>query len=132
MTYDVNTSQISSIYFYLTAYKLAHLPEDRKKLLEHEPSMWNAGWSHGKEKLGDIPDVSKGSFYANPLYPYFSLPTFLSSFSFLFFFILFLIYAMYDDAVTEADRTKYPFFYPKNIWPSEVFFSPFLSSLRLL
>jgi isopenicillin N synthase-like dioxygenase len=74
------------------AHKLAHLPEDRKKLLEHEPSMWNAGWSHGKEKLGDIPDLSKGSFYANPLY---------------------------DDAATEADRAKYPFFYPKNIWPTE-------------
>lgn len=74
------------------AHKLAHLPEERKKLLEHEPSMWNAGWSHGKEKLGDIPDVSKGSFYANPLF---------------------------DDAVSEEERSKFPFFYPKNIWPTD-------------
>ena len=26
------------------------------------------GWSYGREKLGDKPDTSKGSFYANPLY----------------------------------------------------------------
>lgn len=58
----------NSFFYKLLAHKLAHLPEERKKLLEHEPSMWNAGWSHGKEKLGDIPDISKGSFYANPLY----------------------------------------------------------------
>jgi hypothetical protein len=30
--------------------------------------MWNAGWSLGREKLGDEPDFSKGSFYANPLF----------------------------------------------------------------
>jgi len=26
------------------------------------------GWSHGKEKLGDTPDIFKGSFSANPLF----------------------------------------------------------------
>ena len=30
--------------------------------------MYNVGWSHGKEKLGDKPDFAKGSFYANPLF----------------------------------------------------------------
>lgn len=74
------------------SHKLAHLPDDRKAILEHEPSMWNAGWSHGKEKLGDKPDFAKGSFYANPLY---------------------------DDAATPEEKEKYPFFSPKNIWPSE-------------
>lgn len=54
--------------------------------------MWNVGWSHGKEKLGDKPDFAKGSFYANPLY---------------------------DDAATQEEREKYPFFNPKNIWPTE-------------
>jgi hypothetical protein len=42
--------------------------QEKQKALEHEPSMYNVGWSHGKEKLGDTPDFAKGSFYANPLY----------------------------------------------------------------
>jgi len=32
----------------------------------HEESSYSFGWSHGKEKLQGMPDVSKGSFYANP------------------------------------------------------------------
>lgn len=46
----------------------AILLQDERKKLEHEPSMYNVGWSHGKEKLGDTPDFAKGSFYGNPLY----------------------------------------------------------------
>lgn len=42
-------------------HSLAHAPPDLKSKLEHEPSMWNVGWSHGKEKLGDTPDLAKGS-----------------------------------------------------------------------
>lgn len=42
--------------------------QDKRKKLEHEPSMYNVGWSHGKEKLGDTPDFAKGSFYGNPLF----------------------------------------------------------------
>ena len=34
----------------------------------HEPSKYSFGWSHGKEKLQGKPDVSKGSYYANPQY----------------------------------------------------------------
>jgi isopenicillin N synthase-like dioxygenase len=55
--------------------------------------MWNAGWSHGREKLGDKPDLAKGSFYFNPLY----------------------------DQVPVAAETKekYPFAFPDNLWPKE-------------
>ena len=74
------------------SHKLAHQPDEVKSKLEHEPSMWNAGWSHGKEKLGDKPDFAKGSFYANPLY---------------------------DLMATPEEVKKYPFFYPENIWPKE-------------
>lgn len=74
------------------SYKLAHLPEERQKLLEHPPSMFNVGWSHGKEKLGDKPDYAKGSFYANPLY---------------------------DEPGTPEEREKYPWALPINIWPTE-------------
>lgn len=73
------------------SYRLAHLPESEKAVIEDPGSMWNAGWSHGKEKFGDVPDLAKGSFYANPLF---------------------------DAAGTEELRKQYPFFYPRNLWPS--------------
>jgi hypothetical protein len=34
----------------------------------HSASYYSFGWSHGKEKLQGRPDLSKGSFYANPQY----------------------------------------------------------------
>lgn len=49
------------------SHKIAHLPESEKVKLEHPESMYNVGWSHGKEKMGDKPDTSKGSYYGNPL-----------------------------------------------------------------
>ena len=50
------------------AEKLATLPSDElEKITAHEAA-YQVGWSHGREKLeGDKPDLSKGSFYANPL-----------------------------------------------------------------
>jgi len=75
------------------SHKLAALPDDAKAKLEHEPSMWNSGWSHGKEKLGDKPDFAKGSFYFNPLHD--SVP------------------------VDNLLKAKYPFAYPDNIWPKD-------------
>eukprot|EP00808_Paulinella_micropora_P018464 g50016.t1 len=72
------------------AHAVAHLPAQEKAALEHSESMYNAGWSHGKEKLGDRPDLAKGSFYGNPLY---------------------------DQAGTEEELARHPFFYPRNIWP---------------
>lgn len=54
--------------------------------------MYNAGWSMGKEKIGDEPDTSKGSFYANPLY---------------------------DTPGTDEDKKEFPWALPDNIWPKE-------------
>ena len=50
------------------AEKLATLSnEELSKITAHEAA-YQVGWSHGREKLeGDKPDLSKGSFYANPL-----------------------------------------------------------------
>jgi len=74
------------------AHKLAHLPQETLEKLEDPASLYNAGWSHGKEKLGDKPDTAKGSFYFNPLT---------------------------DTPGTPEEREKYPVFYPQNIWPKE-------------
>ncbi|GMH86749.1 hypothetical protein TrVE_jg11929 [Triparma verrucosa] len=73
------------------AHTLAHLPKEELEKLEDEKSLYNAGWSHGKEKLGDKPDFAKGSFYFNPLT---------------------------DSPGTPAERSKYPVSYPCNIWPT--------------
>ena len=39
---------------------ISHLPALTLKSLESEKTLFNAGWSHGKEKLGDKPDLAKG------------------------------------------------------------------------
>eukprot|EP01129_Flabellula_baltica_P017359 TRINITY_DN9602_c0_g1_i1.p1 TRINITY_DN9602_c0_g1~~TRINITY_DN9602_c0_g1_i1.p1 ORF type:complete len:376 (+),score=87.03 TRINITY_DN9602_c0_g1_i1:29-1156(+) len=73
-------------------HRVAHLDQAIQQTLEDPTSLWNAGWSHGKEKLGDEPDFAKGSYYCNPVY---------------------------DDPGTPELKEKYPFFYPTNIWPTE-------------
>mmetsp|Transcript_8003 Transcript_8003/g.17842 ORF Transcript_8003/g.17842 Transcript_8003/m.17842 type:complete len:369 (+) Transcript_8003:91-1197(+) len=75
------------------SHSLAHLPQESLAKLEHEPSMWNAGWSFGKEKFGDKPDFAKGSFYFNPLN---------------------------DAPGTPEDREKFPWALPLNLWPAEL------------
>ena len=66
--------------------------------LTHAESLYNTGWSHGKEKLvgrgggGGKPDLAKGSFYYNP---------------------------MTDTPGTLDDRMRYPLAYPPNLWPHE-------------
>jgi isopenicillin N synthase-like dioxygenase len=50
------------------ARKLAELPSDELLQYEHAASSYCCGWSHGKEHLQGKPDLSKGSFYANPTY----------------------------------------------------------------
>ena len=73
------------------AHKLAHLPTAYlEEKLTDAPSMYNAGWSHGKEKLGDKPDLNKASFYFNPIT---------------------------DIPGTQQDRDLYPASYPVNKWP---------------
>lgn len=75
------------------AHKLAQLsPTYLEEKLTDEKSMYNAGWSHGKEKLGDLPDYHKASFYFNPIT---------------------------DVPGTEEDRRRFPASYPVNKWPEE-------------
>lgn len=50
------------------ARKFADLDENIKNKYVHEESKYSFGWSHGKEKLQSKPDLSKGSYYANPQY----------------------------------------------------------------
>ena len=76
------------------AHDLVHLPSDylEEKLTDPD-SLYNAGWSLGKEKLGDgEPDFAKGSFYYNPCT---------------------------DTPGSPEDREKYPLSYPCNVWPDE-------------
>jgi hypothetical protein len=49
------------------AHTLANLPSDYlDNTLTDPASLYNAGWSFGREKLGSVPDTSKGSFYYCP------------------------------------------------------------------
>lgn len=75
------------------AHSLVQLPQDYlENNLTDESSLYNAGWSHGKEKLGDKPDLAKASYYYNPVT---------------------------DTPGTESDRQKYPLSYPCNKWPDK-------------
>jgi isopenicillin N synthase-like dioxygenase len=75
------------------AHALVNLPADYlKSELTDATSLYNAGWSHGKERLGDKPDTAKGSFYFNPIS---------------------------DVPGTAHDRQQYPLSYPSNKWPTQ-------------
>lgn len=91
------------------AYELINLPEDYlEEKCTDAKSLYNAGWSRGKEKLGDgEPDFAKGSFYYNPCS---------------------------DVPGSDKDRTKYPLSYPCNVWPSEKLphFEPAAKELGML
>lgn len=74
------------------AHTLAHLPPHEQRLLEDPDSLYNAGWSHGKEQVGGTtPDLSKGSFYFNP------------------------VTDMVDKTATEQEQ--FPTLFPPNKWP---------------
>lgn len=75
------------------AQKFATQSEEIKSKYIHEESCYSFGWSHGKEKLQGKPDISKGSFYANP---------------------------QYDRPVEDEEiiRLHSPFVHP-NIWPKD-------------
>lgn len=77
------------------AHHLVHLPtEYLETTLTDAASLYNAGWSHGKEKLKDEePDWAKGSFYYNPVT---------------------------DCPGTPQDREMYPHSYPCNKWPDRL------------
>eukprot|EP00601_Ochromonadales_sp_CCMP2298_P030741 CAMPEP_0173343260 /NCGR_PEP_ID=MMETSP1144-20121109/10698_1 /TAXON_ID=483371 /ORGANISM="non described non described, Strain CCMP2298" /LENGTH=212 /DNA_ID=CAMNT_0014290013 /DNA_START=43 /DNA_END=678 /DNA_ORIENTATION=+ len=71
----------------------ATFPDSVKEKYVHAESYYSFGWSHGKEKLQGKPDLSKGSFYANPQYD-----------------------KPIDD---EAIIAQHPSFVHPNIWPEE-------------
>lgn len=73
--------------------KFADLPNDVKEKYVKADAYYAFGWSHGKEKLQEKPDYSKGSYYANP---------------------------QYDKPVEDEEIiAKYPSFVHPNIWPKE-------------
>jgi isopenicillin N synthase-like dioxygenase len=82
------------------AHKLVKLPIEYLEgdELTDKESLYNAGWSHGKEKLGDgAPDLAKGSYYFNPVT---------------------------DVPGSAQDRATYPLSYPQNKWPSHEMMGP--------
>jgi len=87
------------------SHTIAHLPSAELDKLVDEKTLFNAGWSHGKEKLGAKPDLAKGSFYFNPLT---------------------------DAPGTAEDREKYPLSYPVNVWPEDVVVSGFQQEAKEL
>mmetsp|Transcript_13688 Transcript_13688/g.13752 ORF Transcript_13688/g.13752 Transcript_13688/m.13752 type:complete len:222 (+) Transcript_13688:297-962(+) len=73
--------------------KFVMLDHSIKEKYAHPESFYSFGWSHGKEKLMGYPDISKGSYYANPLS---------------------------DTPSTNLQEIeKYPSFLCPNIWPTE-------------
>lgn len=73
------------------AHSLVNLPEKELGELEAPETLYNTGWSHGKEKLKHgAPDWNKASFYFNPLI---------------------------DIPGTIEERMKFPLSYPCNRWP---------------
>ena len=74
--------------------QFGELPEAIQQKYERPETLYSFGWSRGKEKLKNgIPDIAKGSFYANPII---DIPT------------------------TDKELIKkYPTSYSRNIWPTE-------------
>ena len=78
------------------ARQFAKFSEEVKQAYEHKESFYAFGWSHGKELLqGNVPDVSKGSFYNNP---------------------------QHNDPFADSPELieRWPSFCHKNIWPTEL------------
>jgi len=76
------------------AHSLVHLPSDYlEENLTDAASFYSSGYSHGKEKLGHKPDLSKASFYFNPVT---------------------------DVPGTAQERKDYPASYPVNKWPEKI------------
>lgn len=88
------------------SHSLANLPEEELSELESPETLYNTGWSHGKEKLKDgIPDWNKASFYFNPLV---------------------------DVPGTKEEREKFPLSYPSNRWPRETSLPTFKNAAQRL
>lgn len=50
------------------AHQFAQLPKEALEKYERPETFYGFGWSHGREVLQGVPDMAKGSFYANPQY----------------------------------------------------------------
>jgi hypothetical protein len=75
------------------AQTFARLEKSTQEKYVHSGSCHSFGWSHGKEKLQGRPDLSKGSYYANP---------------------------QYDRPVDDDEIiAQYPSFVHPNIWPKD-------------
>lgn len=75
------------------AHSLVNLPSDYlEENLTDAASFYSSGYSFGKEKLGHKPDISKASFYFNPVT---------------------------DVPGTAQERKDYPASYPVNKWPEK-------------
>ena len=108
----------------LQAHKLAYFPEADLKNLESPETNYSVGWSYGKEKLGDVPDLLKASYYAklqvfdelannkintqmNNIWPNNKIPTLESNFMDLgnqIRAVSFMLYEVIDKYITS----KYP------------------------
>ncbi|KAG0255481.1 hypothetical protein BG011_005091 [Mortierella polycephala] len=75
------------------ASAFAALPEDAKEKTVHAASRYSFGWSCGKEIMNGKPDVSKGSYYANPI--------------------------MDEPESSKALQEQFPEYCHPNVWPSE-------------
>ncbi|KAG0050402.1 hypothetical protein BGZ83_004826 [Gryganskiella cystojenkinii] len=71
----------------------AALPEEIKEKTVHAASRYSFGWSCGKEIMNGKPDVSKGSYYANPL--------------------------MDEPEASKTLQEQFPEYCHPNVWPSE-------------
>lgn len=76
----------------LLAEKFASMKEETREKYADPKSRYSFGWSHGKEIMNGKPDTLKGSYYANPIVDY---PT-----------------------VPEEQRKEHPEYYGHNIWPA--------------
>ncbi|KAF9915098.1 hypothetical protein BX616_006895 [Lobosporangium transversale] len=75
------------------ASTFAALPEEAKDKTVHAASRYSFGWSCGKEIMNGKPDVSKGSYYANPL--------------------------MDEPESSKILQEQFPEYCHPNVWPSE-------------
>lgn len=88
------------------AHAFGSLPPDVQARYVDSASTYSFGWSHGLEKLEGKPDISKGSYYANPLHDSFEG----------------------DAAMADA----HPALRGPNVWPSEAHAPGFTAAYKTL
>ncbi|KAJ1979110.1 hypothetical protein H4R34_002954 [Dimargaris verticillata] len=103
-----NVPQLSKLQTALLgrAPQLAHLPLADLQALEHPPSKYMFGWSHGKEVMNGHPDLAKGSFYANP--------------------------TCNHGGADPNLQAQYPEYYAENLWPADAAMPHFRTAFEQL